>query len=150
MARVLDHQGSTPYSSPSAAPQMSPELPGRPVLGQRGQVHDRLRALLDGPPSPICAAYARYPGNRALAELVTELLGTAPRFARMWSEHEVEVRRGHRKNVRHPVFGPLEFECQVLHISDTDQRMILYCADPGSPADAVFRRIGSAAGAPAS
>ncbi|MFJ1458535.1 helix-turn-helix transcriptional regulator [Nocardia sp. N2S4-5] len=96
------------------------------------------------------AAYARYPGNRALAELVTELLGTAPRFARMWSEHEVEVRRGHRKNVRHPLFGPLEFECQVLHISDTDQRMILYCADPGSPADAVFRRIGSAAGAPAS
>ncbi|MBF6173099.1 helix-turn-helix transcriptional regulator [Nocardia blacklockiae] len=87
------------------------------------------------------AAYARYPGNPALAELVTELLGTSPRFARMWSDHEVEVRRGHRKTVRHPQFGPLEFECQLMHISDTDQRMILYCATPGSPTAAVFRTL---------
>ncbi|MEV6773271.1 helix-turn-helix transcriptional regulator [Nocardia sp. NPDC051030] len=87
------------------------------------------------------AAYARYPGNPAIASLVTELLGTAPRFAEMWSSHDVEVRRGHRKEIHHPDLGPLEFECQVLHISDTDQRMIVYCATPNTPTAAVFHSL---------
>jgi transcriptional regulator with XRE-family HTH domain len=87
------------------------------------------------------AACARYPGHPALARLVTELLGTSPRFATMWAVHDVEVRRAHRKRIVHPEFGPLEFECQVLHISDTDQRMIVYCAAPGTPTDAVFRSL---------
>ncbi|RMI28296.1 helix-turn-helix transcriptional regulator [Nocardia stercoris] len=84
------------------------------------------------------AAYARYTGHPGLARLVTELLGTSPRFAQMWSDHEVEVRRAHRKSVVHPEAGPLEFTCQVLHIADTDQRMIIYCADPGSHTAEVF------------
>jgi transcriptional regulator with XRE-family HTH domain len=87
------------------------------------------------------AAYGRYPGDRGIQELVTELLGVSPVFAQMWASHEVEVRRGVRKQVVHPEAGPLEFECQVLHISDSDQRMIVYCAEPGSPTEAAFRRL---------
>lgn len=87
------------------------------------------------------AAYARYPGHPALAALVTELLGTAPRFAAMWHDHDVEIRRTHRKRVAHPELGALEFECQVLHVSDTDQRMIVYCAAPNSPTAEVFRAL---------
>lgn len=84
------------------------------------------------------AACARYPGHPALAELVTELLGTAPRFAAMWATHDVSVRRTHRKHIEHPELGQLDFECQVLHISDSDLRMIVYCAEPGSRTAAVF------------
>jgi hypothetical protein len=40
------------------------------------------------------------------------------------------------KRVDHPLTGPLEFECQVLHIPDTGQRLITYCAAPGSPTQA--------------
>jgi transcriptional regulator with XRE-family HTH domain len=87
------------------------------------------------------AAYGRYPGDRGIQQLVTELLGVSPLFAQMWASHEVEVRRGVRKQVVHPQAGPLEFECQVLHISDSDQRMIVYCAEPGSPTEAAFRRL---------
>jgi hypothetical protein len=87
------------------------------------------------------AAYARYPGDRGIEELVTELLGTSPRFAEMWAAHEVEVRRRIVKRIQHPTLGPLEFECQVLHIQDTDQRMIAYCAEPGSPTQAAFRQL---------
>ena len=87
------------------------------------------------------AAYARYPGDPGIQALVTELLGVSPRFAELWSGHEVEVRRGVRKRVEHPVAGPLEFECQVLHVSDSDQRVIVYCAEPGSPTEAAFRRL---------
>ncbi|MGW4367457.1 MmyB family transcriptional regulator [Nocardia takedensis] len=87
------------------------------------------------------AAYARYPGHPALRSLVTELLGTAPRFARMWAAHDVRVRRAHRKHIDHPELGPLDFECQVLHVSDTDQRMVVYCAEPNSPTAQVFRSL---------
>ncbi|MEV4538910.1 helix-turn-helix transcriptional regulator [Asanoa sp. NPDC049518] len=88
------------------------------------------------------AAYARYPGDPGIEQLVTELL-LSPLFARLWASHDVAVRRGVRKRVDHPDVGPLEFECQVLHISDSDQRMIVYCAEPGSPTEAAFRRLAS-------
>jgi transcriptional regulator with XRE-family HTH domain len=87
------------------------------------------------------AAYARYPGDPGIESLVTELLGVSPLFADIWAAQEVEVRRGMVKRVDHPAAGPLEFECQVLHISDSDQRMIVYCAAPGSPTEAAFERL---------
>jgi hypothetical protein len=89
----------------------------------------------------VRAAYARYPGDRGIEALVTELLGLSPRFAEMWAAHEVEVRRRVVKRVKHPDVGPLEFECQVLHVPDTDQRLIVYCAAPGSPTQQAFRRL---------
>jgi transcriptional regulator with XRE-family HTH domain len=91
------------------------------------------------------AAYARYPGDRSIEELVTELLGSAPRFAAMWAEHEVAVRRPVRKQVNHPEAGPLEFDCHVLHIPDTDQRLVIYSAEPGSATWQAFRRLGQRA-----
>lgn len=93
------------------------------------------------------AAYARYPGDPGIGNLVTELLGTSPRFAALWAEHDVEVRRGVRKRVEHPSTGPLEFECQVLHIQDSDQRLIVYCATPGSPTQEIFRDLALESGA---
>ncbi|MFJ4657894.1 helix-turn-helix transcriptional regulator [Nocardia sp. NPDC088792] len=90
------------------------------------------------------AAYARYPGNPALAALLTELLGVSPRFADMWAAHDVEVRRTHQKHVDHPELGPLDFECQILHISDTDQRIIVYCAAPGTRTAAIFHALSGA------
>jgi transcriptional regulator with XRE-family HTH domain len=87
------------------------------------------------------AAYARFPGDPGIGSLVTELLGTAPAFAEMWEQRDVEVRRGMLKRIDHPVAGPLEFDCQVLRISDSDQTMIVYCAQPGSPTEAAFKRL---------
>jgi transcriptional regulator with XRE-family HTH domain len=87
------------------------------------------------------AAYARYPGDAAVESLVTEMLALSPRFAEMWAEHEVEVRGPMLKYVDHPQVGPLEFECQVLQITDTGQRLIAYCAAPGSPTEAAFRKL---------
>ncbi|MEU7797959.1 helix-turn-helix transcriptional regulator [Micromonospora arborensis] len=87
------------------------------------------------------AAYGRYPNDPAIRELVTELLGTSPRFARLWAEHEVGERRPVVKRVPHPELGSLEFECRVLHVPETDQRMIVYVAEPGSPTQVVFRRL---------
>jgi transcriptional regulator with XRE-family HTH domain len=87
------------------------------------------------------AAYARYPGDRSIAALVGELLALSPRFAAMWAEHAVEVRHPVVKRVDHPLTGPIEFECQVMHIQDTDQRLIAYVATPGSATEAAFSRL---------
>jgi len=95
------------------------------------------------------AAYARYPGDAAIDRLVTEMLALSPRFAQMWAEHEVEVRGPMVKQVRHPQAGLLEFECQMLHISETGQRLIAYCAAPGSATEAAFRRLAGLAAVPA-
>jgi transcriptional regulator with XRE-family HTH domain len=95
------------------------------------------------------AAYARYPGDAAIDHLVTEMLALSPQFADMWAEHEVEVRGPMLKYVSHPQAGPLEFECQVLHIADTGQRLIAYCAAPGSATEAAFRMLAARSVLPA-
>jgi transcriptional regulator with XRE-family HTH domain len=87
------------------------------------------------------AAYARYPGDRSIAALVGELLALSPRFAAMWATGDVEVRHPMVKRVDHPLAGPVEFECQVMHIQDTDQRLIVYVAAPGSATAAAFCRL---------
>jgi transcriptional regulator with XRE-family HTH domain len=87
------------------------------------------------------AAYARYPGNRDIETMVTEMLAISTRFARMWAEHEVEVRGVIHKRIDHPTEGSLEFACEVLHLPATDQRLIIYCAEPGSVTQAAFRRL---------
>jgi transcriptional regulator with XRE-family HTH domain len=97
-----------------------------------------------GSVADLRAAYARYPGDAGIEALVTELLGVSPRFAEMWAAHEVEVRRRIVKRVDHPLAGHLEFECQVLHVPDTDQRLIVYSAEPGSPTHEAFRLLASA------
>lgn len=87
------------------------------------------------------AAYARYPGDPGLERLITELLGVSPRFAEMWAAHEVAERRRIVKRVEHPTLGSLEFECQMLHVPDTDQRIIVYCPEPGSATQEIFQRL---------
>jgi transcriptional regulator with XRE-family HTH domain len=91
------------------------------------------------------AAYAAYPGNRDISALVTELLALSSRFASMWAAQEVSERHSTVKRVDHPAFGPLEFSCEVLHIADTDQRLIVYVADPGSATAEAFRRMAARA-----
>ena len=95
------------------------------------------------------AAYARYPADPGVQGLVTEMLGASPRFAQMWQAHDVESRRPLVKRIDHPSAGPLEFECQVLYIPDTSQRLITYCAAPGSPTQAAFRLLAQLGKAPA-
>jgi transcriptional regulator with XRE-family HTH domain len=90
------------------------------------------------------ASYARYPADPGIRKLITELLGTSPQFAEMWDTFEVESRRPLVKHVDHPMAGPIEFECQVLHIPEAGQRLITYCAAPGSPTQAAFRRLARA------
>jgi transcriptional regulator with XRE-family HTH domain len=90
------------------------------------------------------AAYAAYPGNRDISALVTELLALSPQFASMWAAQEVSERHSMAKQVDHPVFGSLSFSCEVLHIADTDQRLIVYVAEPESATEKAFASMAAA------
>jgi hypothetical protein len=95
------------------------------------------------------AAYARYPSDQGMRDLVTELLALSPQFAEMWAQHDVASRRPLVKRFHHPQAGPLEFECQVLQVGETGQRLIVYCAAPGSATHAAFRRLAAERQVPA-
>ena len=95
------------------------------------------------------AAYARYPADQGMRELVTEMLALSPVFAQMWAAHEVASRRPLVKRFAHPLAGPLEFECQLLHVGETGQRLIVYCAAPGSPTHDAFRLLAARTQSPA-
>jgi transcriptional regulator with XRE-family HTH domain len=87
------------------------------------------------------ANYARYPGDPEIESVVSEMLALSPQFTQMWQAYEVEVRGPMLKHVNHPQIGPLEFECQMLQVAETGQRLIAYCAAPGSPTEAAFIQL---------
>jgi transcriptional regulator with XRE-family HTH domain len=91
-----------------------------------------------GSVADLRAASARYPDDKGIQDLVAEMLACSKEFAEIWADHEVVVRRDMQKSWVHPVVGPLDLQCQVLHIPDRDQRVVLYTAAPGSKAQAAL------------
>jgi transcriptional regulator with XRE-family HTH domain len=87
------------------------------------------------------AAAARYPADPSLASLVADLLAGSSRFGALWAAHEVRAEPTLRKTFQHPMVGPVTVNCDVLDISDRDQRVVIYTADPGSASDEALRLL---------
>lgn len=98
-------------------------------------------AFVRGSVADLRAAAARYPDDKGIRDLVTEMLGLSPLFTEIWAEHEVEVRRDSSKRIDHATVGPLDLVCQMLHIPDRDQRVVIYTAAPGSNTHASLCRL---------
>ncbi|RPE44045.1 helix-turn-helix protein [Streptomyces sp. Ag109_O5-1] len=78
------------------------------------------------------AVAAARPADPVPAALVAELLAGSEEFARLWSEHEVAVRRASTKRFLHPSVGLLELDCEVLLNADTRQHLVIHTARPGT------------------
>ncbi len=87
------------------------------------------------------ATAARYPGDPELAELVAELLAGSAEFARLWDSHDVAGKHSMCKTFQHPLVGPVTVNCDVLDITDRDQQVVIYTADPGSPSEEALRLL---------
>jgi hypothetical protein len=87
------------------------------------------------------AAAGRYPDDPELAELVAELLAGSEEFRELWASHDVTAERTLRKTFQHPVVGPVEVDCDVLDLSDSDQQVVIYTATPGSPSEEALRLL---------
>ncbi|MFD0313122.1 helix-turn-helix transcriptional regulator [Streptomyces flavalbus] len=116
---------------------LSPRDPhGQPLYGVSDTAEFARTAALD-----LRAAAARYPGDPEVTELVAELLAGSAEFAELWAAHDVVATSTLRKTFHHPLVGPVTVNCDVLDIADRDQRVVIYTAVPGSPAEEALRLL---------
>lgn len=87
------------------------------------------------------ATAARYPDDPELAELVRDLLAGSEQFRELWATHDVAAQPMLSKTFRHPLVGPITVDCDVLDLADRDQRLVIYTAVPGSPAEEALRLL---------
>lgn len=77
--------------------------------------------------------------------LVNELCRLSPEFAAMWRDNDIRAHNEGVKHIRHPVLGPIMFECSAFAVDGRpDLNMVVY--NPITPADA--DRIRSLIGKP--
>lgn len=84
------------------------------------------------------------PEDARLTELVGELSVASPDFARLWGRHEVRAKRAQTKHFDHPVVGELSLRFENLSVADAPgQHLVVYHADPDSPAEHALALLGS-------
>ncbi|MER5911434.1 helix-turn-helix transcriptional regulator [Streptomyces sp. NPDC001982] len=130
----------------SALPRRDRNLIRRAFLGPGGR-RQPLYGVSDGEEFArtsahhLRAAAARYPDDPEVTGLVAELLAGSEEFARLWDSHDVSDQPTLRKTLDHPVVGPVTVNCDVLDISDLDQRVVIYTAAPGSSDEEALRLL---------
>jgi hypothetical protein len=87
------------------------------------------------------AAAARYPDDPGVSELVGEFLAGSAAFTRLWASHDVTIEPALCKTFQHPLVGLVTVNCDVLDITDRDQRVVIYIAAPGSPSEEALRLL---------
>lgn len=108
----------------------------RNLLGPAGRVvhtpeeHAELQAGLVG---DLRMTAARYPADRTLTRLVSEL-SQSPRFVELWDAGESVSRQepGRRKVIDHPAAGRITLDCDTLIVAADDLRIMVYTAAPGT------------------
>ncbi|HUN31050.1 MAG TPA: helix-turn-helix transcriptional regulator [Trebonia sp.] len=99
---------------------------GWPVVSENAEATNR--ALV----SDLRRASARYPDDARLAALIQHSADGNPHFARLWRDGAVGRHTEDRKVIRHPDIGDITVDCDVLSDSDTDLKIVIYTAVPGS------------------
>jgi transcriptional regulator with XRE-family HTH domain len=130
----------------SALPRHERNLARRVFLGPQ-EPGERLYGVSDadefarGCAQRLRATAARYPEDPEVRELVAELRAGSEQFARLWSSHDVRAEHTLRKTFLHPLVGPVTVDCDVLDITDRDQRVVLNTAVPGSSSEEALRLL---------
>lgn len=78
------------------------------------------------------AASGRYPGDAALGQLISTLTASSPAFAATWATATVAAHRSSKKTMDTPAVGPIRLDCDVLMAPDSDLRVVVYTAEPGT------------------
>ncbi|WIB63766.1 helix-turn-helix transcriptional regulator [Curtobacterium sp. MCBD17_040] len=95
---------------------------------------EELAALQAGQVAELRRTASRYPADRSVQALVSELAAGSPRFVELWEAETVAADRDtvKRKVVQHPTVGPIALDCDVLVVATDDVRIMLYTAEPGT------------------
>ncbi|AHH95892.1 helix-turn-helix transcriptional regulator [Kutzneria viridogrisea] len=107
----------------------------RSFLGPGSRVRltpESRRALQAGQVADLRAAAARYPADPGLRGLVAQLRENSPLFAELWDSGEVSRHVAARKTIDHPEVGALTLDCDILTVANSDLRIMVYTAEPGT------------------
>lgn len=92
-------------------------------------------------------ATGRFPHDARLAALIRDLTTGNQRFARLWATGAVAGHREDEKTIDHPSVGPVAVNCDVLGDSDTELKIVIMTAVPGSASETKLR-LAAATGPP--
>ena len=120
-----------------------------PVRLARWPVIEVDRAAVDAAVvSDLRRATGRFPQDARLAELIRVLSEGNPRFAELWATGTVASHREDHKTIEHPSVGPIIVDCDVLTDGDSELKIVIMTAAPGSE-DETKLRLAAIAGQPA-
>ena len=91
----------------------------------------------------------RNPYDRALSDLVGELSTRSDAFRAWWAAHNVRYHQTGTKRLQHPVVGHLELSYEVMELAaDTELRLAIFTAEPGSRSEEALNLLASWAATP--
>ena len=91
--------------------------------------------------SDLRRATGRFPHDAGLAELIRVLLAGNRRFASLWASGTVAAHREDRKTIEHPAVGPVDVDCDVLTDGDSELKIVILTAAPGSTDEGKLRLL---------
>nr|WP_223297285.1 helix-turn-helix transcriptional regulator [Catenulispora acidiphila] len=91
-------------------------------------------------------ATGRFPKDPRLAGLIGDLNAGNARFAELWASGAVGAHREDHKRIEHPSVGAVTVNCDVLGDGDTELKIVIMTAVPGSE-DETKLRLAVVAGA---
>jgi len=97
--------------------------------------------------SDLRRATGRFPDDTRLAELIRVLSAGNRRFAELWASGTVAAHREDHKTIEHPSVGPVTVDCDVLTDGDSELKIVIMTAVPGS-ADETKLQLAAIAGSP--
>ncbi|MFJ6852132.1 helix-turn-helix transcriptional regulator [Streptomyces sp. NPDC091271] len=74
----------------------------------------------------------RYPDDANLRSLIAGLRRRSAHFDALWESGAVSEHQAARKTIDHPHVGALTLDCDVLSITGSDLRVMVYTAQPGT------------------
>jgi len=82
--------------------------------------------------SDLHDAAARYCDDGDLAAMIGDLRVCSGWFAELWDDYTVSRQTSDRKTIVSPAVGPVTVDCDILTAPDSDLRLVIYTARPGS------------------
>ncbi|MFI6738540.1 helix-turn-helix transcriptional regulator [Nonomuraea sp. NPDC050451] len=89
--------------------------------------------------SDLRRATGRFPQDGRLATLIRDLNAGNRRFAELWATGEVAAHREDHKTIYHPSVGPVTVDCDVLTDGDSELKIVIMTAVPGSEDETKLR-----------
>jgi transcriptional regulator with XRE-family HTH domain len=89
--------------------------------------------------SDLRRATGRFPQDDRLAALIRDLDAGNRRFAELWATGEVAAHREDHKTIDHPSVGPVTVDCDVLTDGDSELKIVIMTAVPGSEDETKLR-----------